>query len=320
MRAIVMEGPKKSKVAEVPTPIPNKGQLLVKVIYNGMCQSECYPWSIATEGQRFGHEPFGIVEQLGENVEGFKIGDRVTGLSDTPAYAEYCIMKQEHTIHVPKNISDEDAIAEPYGCLLSAASRMPIVTPGDSVAVVGAGYMGLGMVSLFKLKGAGKIVVVDPREEARQNALRFGATEVYSPENLPSEYLLNWETWGKSDIFKTGFSTVMEFTGTESGLRLAGEMVCAHGLLGVGGYHDDSERTVDFKLWNVKAIVVNSLHERRPLYQTYCCKNALELISKGLWNFKGVSNNIYTMEEFDIANEVLESKPKGYIKALIKIN
>jgi threonine dehydrogenase-like Zn-dependent dehydrogenase len=320
MRAIVMEGPKKSKVVEVPTPTPAAGELLVKVIYTGMCQSEYYPWSVAKEGQRFGHEPIGIVAQLGENVEGFKLGDRVTGNCNSSAYSEYCIMKQEFAVHVPENISDEDAVGEPLGCLLSAASRMPIVTPGDSVAIVGAGYMGLGMVSLFKLKGAGKIVVVDPREEARENALRFGATEVYSPENLPSEYLLNWDNWGKVDMFKTGFSTVMEFAGTESGLRLAGEMVCAHGLLGIGGYHNDGERRVDFKLWNVKAIVANSLHERRTAYQSYCCKNAIDLISKGLWDFKGVTNNIYTMEEFDMANEVLETKPKGYIKALIKMN
>lgn len=325
MRTIVMEGPRKSKVIQVDIPKINDEQLLVKVKYTGMCHSEWYPWTIAAKGDKFGHEPMGYVAEVGKNVHEFKVGDRVTGLGG--GYSEYIVMDPKLTLIIPENIADEDAVIEPHSCLISAAARVPITTTGDAVAVVGAGYMGLGMVSLLKLKGAGKIVVVDPREEARENALKFGATEVYSPENLPLNYILNWETWGKNNlseqghetnIFNTGFKTVVEFTGTESGLRLAGDMVSAHGFLGIGGYHNDCNRTIDFKLWNVKAIDANSLHERRAEYQIMCCRNGLYMLSKGLWNFKGVCNNIYSMEEFDKANHEMDVKPNGYIKALIK--
>lgn len=325
MKKIIMEGPKKSKVIDVDIPKITPDQLLVKLTYTGLCHSECYPWSVAKAGDSFGHEPVGIVADVGSNVKGFKIGDRVTGLGG--GYAEYIVMDPSLTIHVPDNLSDEDAVAEPLACLLSAASRMPIDTPGDPAAVVGAGYMGLGMISLLKLKGAGKIVAVDPREEARENALRFGATEVYAPEELPQEYLLNWDNWGKpdlsdpgkrTDIFNTGFARVVEFAGTESALRLAGDMVCAHGMLGIGGYHNDRERIVDFKLWNIKAIDANSLHERRMDYLVHCCKNALDLLASGAWDYKGVSTHIYDMKDFDQANHDMLNKPKGFIKALIR--
>ena len=46
----------------------NDNQLLVKVIYTGMCHSEWYPWSIAHEGQTFGHESVGVIEKLGSLI------------------------------------------------------------------------------------------------------------------------------------------------------------------------------------------------------------------------------------------------------------
>jgi threonine dehydrogenase-like Zn-dependent dehydrogenase len=325
MKSLIMEGPEKSKIIDVPMPVIGENQLLVKVKYTGVCHSEMYPWSVASAGERFGHEPMGTVVEAGAKVKGFKAGDRVSGLGG--GYAEYIAMDADKTVIIPDNIADEDAVIEPLSCLISAAARVPVETPGDAAAVVGCGYMGLGIISLLKLKGAGKIVAVDLREEALANALKFGADEAYTPDRLPRGYILNWDNWGKADltrqgeqvdIFNTGFKTVVEFTGTESGLRLAGDMVSAHGFLGIGGYHNDYERTIDFKLWNVKAIMANSLHERRSGYQTRCCKQAVELISSGKWNFTGLATHIYSLDEFDKANEAVRSKPAGHIKAIVR--
>ena len=324
MRQIVMTGPGTSRVEEREIPSIREDELLVRVTYTGMCHSEWYPWSVAKAGETFGHEPVGVVEKVGSAVCGFRPGDRVSGLA--AGYAEYIVMKPERTIHVPDHVPDEDAVLEPLSCLLSGAERVPIPTPGSAVAVVGAGYMGLGMISLLKLKGAGKLIAVDPRPEARENALRFGATEVYAPEELPAHYLLNWESMDQDlsrkdspvDLFHTGIPVVIEFTGTESGLRLAGDMVSAHGFLGVGGYHNDGERRVDFKLWNFKSFTLENLHERRNEYQAELCQKCMDLIASGQWKFTGLSRHIYEMEEFDQANRDMAQKPPGYIKALVR--
>ena len=259
MNRIVMQGPRKSKVVDVDIPRPNDHQLLVKVTYTGMCHSEWYPWSTAFEGQLFGHEPVGVVAEVGKAVTKFKVGDRVTGLG--AGYAEYVLMSESRTVHVPDNLSDVDAIAEPLSCMMSAVSRMPLTLPGEE----------------------------DLARSTEDN-----------------------------HIFELGFQNVMEFAGTPSALALAGEMVRAHGMLCIGGYHNDGPRSVDFTLWNVKAMTVQNAHERRSGFQTECCRNALDLLSSGKWDFKGVTNHIYTMEEFDRANEEMESKPKGYIKAAIR--
>ena len=326
MKEIVMTGPRKSKVIEVPDPQINDDQLLVKVTYTGMCHSEWYPWSIATPGEKFGHESVGVVAGVGKNVKGFKVGDRVTGLGGG-GYKEYIIMEPCKTCHVPDNLEDVDAIVEPLACLLSAAIKMMPEKPGDPIAVVGCGYMGLGMISLFRLCGYGKIVAIDKRPEALENAKKFGATECYLPNEIPTNYILNYSTMGKVDLtrdsnneklFEMGFHDVMEFAGTEDGLRLAGDLVSAHGRLGIGGYHNDAFRSIDYKLWNFKALTTINCHERRVLYEATLCQRCLDLLSSGLWNFKGVTKNIYTMEEFDKGNEDMVVHANGFIKGAVK--
>ncbi len=326
MKRIVMAGPKKSRIIDVDIPKINDNQLLVKVTYTGMCHSEYYPWTIAEEGQVFGHEAIGVVADVGRNVTGFKIGDRVTGLGGG-GYAEYIVMVPEKVMLVPDNLKDEDAVVEPLACIMSGAERIDTGKLGDRVAVVGAGYMGLGLISLLKARGYESVVAIDKRPIALENAKRYGATEVYLPEEMPKHFKLNWETWAKpdltrdghkTDIFNTGFKTVMEFTGTPDGLALAGEMVSAHGTLGIAGFHNDGYRNVDFKLWNMKAMTMHNCHERRIEYEVTLCRRCLALLSSGQWKFTGAANKIYTFEEFDKANEDMINHTDNFIKGLVK--
>ncbi len=325
MKQLIMEGPKKSKVIEVDIPKINDDQLLVKVIYTGMCHSEWYPWTTAHPGQVFGHEAVGVVADKGRNVTGFQIGDRVTGLGGG-GYKEYIVMEPTKAFVVPDNVKSEDAVAEPLGCMMSVAERVDTGKVGDTIVVVGTGYMGLGMVSLFKARGYANVIAVDKREIALENAKKYGATESYLPHEIPAEFRLNWQTWNqpdltrdghKTDIFHTGFQNVVEFTGTQDGLNLAGEMVCAHGNLGIAGYHNDDLRTVDFKLWNMKAMNVFNCHERRIEYEATLCKRAIQLISQRQWKFTGASTHIYRLEEFDQANRDMEMHANNFIKGLV---
>lgn len=326
MKQIIMEGPKKSKIIEVDVPKINDDQLLVKVSYTGMCHSEWYPWSVAKPGDIFGHEAVGVVADMGRNVKGFKIGDRVTGLGGG-GYKEYIVMEPQKAFIVPDNIKTEDAIVEPLACMMSVAERVDTGKLGDTIVVVGTGYMGLGMVSLFKARGYNRIIAVDKREIALENAKKMGATECYLPQDLPLNYKLNWENWEKpdltrdghlTDIFGTGFKTVVEFTGTPDGLTLAGDMVCAHGTLGMAGFHNDTTRTLDLKLWGMKAMTMVNCHERRIEYEATLCKRALDLISQGKWQFTGVTNHIYGMDEFDRGNYEMEEHTNNFIKGAVK--
>lgn len=326
MKKIVMVGPKQSKVIDVDVPKITDDEVLVKVRYTGMCHSEWYPWSVAKPGDEFGHESMGFVAEVGRNVTGFSVGDRVTGLGGG-GYKEYIVMKPEQMMHVPENIADEDAVVEPIGCMMSAGTKMLPRWLGDEIAVVGAGYMGLGMISMFRALGYHNIVAVDVRDEALANAMKYGASSAIHPEELPRDRRLDWETWEspdlrrdghKMDIFNTGFQNVMEFAGTPSALELAGRMTSAHGRLGIGGYHNDSFRNVDFKLWNMKALHITNCHERRIPFEAQLCHHALDMIASGQWKFTGLTTHIYGMEEFDKGNYDMESHAGNFIKGVVK--
>ena len=69
MKQLVMEGPRKSRIIDVPIPEISGSQLLVRVTLTGMCHSEWYPWSTARPGDRFGHETVGVVARVGRNVK-----------------------------------------------------------------------------------------------------------------------------------------------------------------------------------------------------------------------------------------------------------
>ena len=325
MRQMVLAGPRKSKIIEVPIPKYSDDEMLVKVTLTGMCHSEWYPWATAKDGDVLGHESVGVVAEIGKNVKGFKVGDRVTGLGGG-AYKEYIVVSPGKMAHVPDSLKDEDAISEPLACILSAAMKLPVETLGDTIAVVGCGYMGLGAIAAFKAMGYGNIIAVDKRPIALENARKFGATETWLPEELPEMYISNFETIGKADltrsgdnanVFAPGIPTVMEFTGTEDGLQLAGAMVKAHGRLGIGGYHNDGPRTLDWKLWNFKAMTVVNCHERRIEYEATLCPRCLDLVSSGYWKFRGVTR-VYSMEDFDRANEDMETHRDNFIKGAVR--
>ena len=320
MRKMLIDGPRKTKIVEVPIPEINDDRMLVKVTLTGMCHSEFYGWATGSSSA-IGHESVGVVVQVGKNVKGFQVGDRVAGLGGG-AYQEYISVNPQKMAHVPDSLADEDAIAEPLACLLSAAMKLPVITLGDTAAVVGCGYMGLGTISLFKAMGYGNIIAIDKRPEALENAKRFGATEVYLPHEIPKEYILTFETLksisltrdgNNFDILHGGIPTVMEFTGTEDGLRLAGDLVQGHGRLGIGGYHNDGDRKIDYKLWNYKAITTVNCHERRIDYEAELCRRCMELLDRGIWQFKGVTKR-YNVKDFDAVSEMRETHANGFIK------
>ncbi len=311
MKQHYMVGPGRSALRDVPVPVPGGDEILVRMKYCGVCRSEHDAWREAMPGQRFGHEPMGVVERVGAGVTGFAPGDRVSGLL-SPALAEYVLMPARYTVKVPDNIADEDATAEPLSCLVSAISRLPLAAFNDPVGVVGCGYMGLGAISLLKLKAAGPVVAVDVRPQALENARRLGADETYLPHEVPQKYLATWDRGCAG-----GLRVVTEWAESDESLALAARMTAIDGTLGIGAYHTGGNRSVDMQFLNYKAIAAVSLHERKADYQTRCCEAALAMLSSGRWAFRGLTHKAYRLDQFDLAQREIIDKPGGFIKGLI---
>jgi threonine dehydrogenase-like Zn-dependent dehydrogenase len=315
MRFSQLVAPQRSEVVEEPTPAPGAGEVLVRVNACGVCASELHLWQHGRQevAMRFGLEPVGVVEAVGEGAGRFRVGDRVTGLF-AGAYSDLCVSAEDVLLAVPAGVADEAALGEPIACLVNAQRRTPVAL-ADRVAVIGLGFMGLGMLQLIKLRGPSRVVAIDVREEARKHALELGADEVYHPSDVPPDYLLTaFREWNTPK----GLDVVVEASGTQPGLTLAGKMVRAHGVLSILGFHQGGAREVDVEMWNWKAIDVVNAHVRRRADLMESMRIGLELTAKGLLNIGRLVTHQYGLDQVDRAYADLQEKPAGFVKGIVR--
>ena len=314
MKACFLTGPRKTVVRDVAIPEIKDDEILMRVTMVGMCASELHPWM---EGSRLddpvmGHEPVGYVEKVGDRVQHLKVGDRVTAIG-ARCFAEYAALPAQKVIRVPDSIPDDQALGEPLSCLISAAENTPVHL-GDTCAVVGLGYMGTIMTNLIALKGAGRLVAIDGRVECRASALKHGATEFMTPDQVPE--CMKLTRWEDKDL-GYGIDLACEVSGNANALNLAGELVRQHGVLSIEGYHQGGPRSINMELWNWKALTVINGHERRTDYQMQCMRRGLELISVGRLDLSGMVTHRFAPDHLDDAFNAIIQKPEGYIKGVI---
>jgi 2-desacetyl-2-hydroxyethyl bacteriochlorophyllide A dehydrogenase len=285
---------------------PAVGQVAVRILSCGVCASELHAVQDSLESYpvSIGHEPIGVVEAVGSGVEGLREGMRVTG-GFGPSFAERVLADHRHVVAVPDGVATNDAIGEPLGCVVEGKRRTRVVA-GDRVAIAGVGYMGLMMLQLVVMSGAAETVVIDPRADARDAALAFGATEALAPEEIVGN-----EADGEFDV-------VIEASGTQAGLDLATGLVRQHGILSILGYHQ-GPRSVDVQQWNWKAIDVVNAHVRRRDLLNEAIRRGLELIRLGRLQHASLVTHRFGLDGVGEAFQALATKPEGFIKAVVDI-
>jgi len=214
MRAFVLRRPNEVAVIEKPIPTPGPNDAIVKTTAAMICTSDVHTAKgvLPVEADRtLGHEAVGTVWQLGSEVTGFAIGDRVLVNAITPCFqCEYCqrgspsqcggmlggykstIQKdgnlaeyfhvnnaQANLVHIPASVSDEAAL---YATDMLSTGFMGAenagIRLGDTVAIFAQGPVGLSATIGARLLGAGRIIAVetDPKRQALSRA--FGADEI----------------------------------------------------------------------------------------------------------------------------------------------
>lgn len=251
MKAAVYYNNRDIRVEERPVPEVGPGELLIKTMACGLCGGEAMEWyHIRHAPKVMGHEPAGIVAKVGQGVTDFKEGDRVfvnhhvgriqshlalrghftcdpfykKSALNPGAMCQYFVASAEHvrtdTHVIPDSVSFAAAtVIEPWGCVAGGLKRAGI-QPGDTVAIVGCGFMGQGFVTMAPLFGAGKVVALDFSFYRLQKALEMGANHTINPKIEDALKKLKDLNQGRGA--DTVISTVPDTRALELALRLTG--------------------------------------------------------------------------------------------------
>jgi len=309
MRAALLIQPGEVTVTEVKRPTAGPEEVLVEVKSCGVCATDVKKFTGASKAPHLpfilGHEPAGVIAEAGAGVgpelapgtrvavapvftcgqcygcrtglvysQGMGMCEnyQVLGYSTDGAFAEYVVSPARHVHPIPDALSFRDAaLIEPVAACVNGALRATHLPPG-TVAVIGAGFMGLVTVQLLKLLG-NRVIASDLQEKRRQSALKLGADATLDPNVEDVVQQVRALTGGRGAdgvVCAVGGKTV-----TEHGLAMltkGGTLVLL--ASGPGG----TKFEVDLnKMHYDQSVITGSVSYTGPGYQW-----SMELLSQGL--------------------------------------
>ncbi len=261
MKGAVFYGKNDLRVEDIVLPELRPDDVLIKVRACGICGTDMHIFdgdegaAATPPGTVLGHEFSGDVVKIGREVTTVSEGDKVCvdpnkscgkcyfckkgvrhfctelktyGTTDNGAFADYCIVPESQVYKFSNNISyEEAAMTEPVACCLHGMDMCGL-EHGDTVAVIGAGMIGMIMLRLSQLGGAKCVVVIEPIEEKRVQAEKLGADITIDPlnENVVEKLKENGigqidvviECVGKTETLEMG----VEIAGKDSTLMMFG--------------------------------------------------------------------------------------------------
>ncbi|MGF7155592.1 MDR/zinc-dependent alcohol dehydrogenase-like family protein [Novosphingobium gossypii] len=315
MRAAILEGPGAIRIAEVSRPEPGEDEVRIRVEGCGVCASNLEPWAgqewmtYPGEAGGLGHEAWGRIDAVGPGVVGLEPGDRVAAYSFR-AFAEYDIAAAAMTIRLPPQLDGQPFPGEPLGCAFNIFRRSDI-RPGQTVAIIGIGFLGAVLTRLASDAGA-RVIAISRRQESLDLARHYGAAETIP---MHDHYAIIDQV--KQLTGEAMCERVIECVGKQWPLDLAGELVAFGGRLMVAGYHQDGPRQVSMQMWNWKGIDIINAHERDPAVQMQGLREAVEAVASGSFDPTPLYTHRYTLDQLGEALEATRDKPQGFVKALV---
>ena len=343
MKALRWYARKDLRYEDVPEPSPGPGQIKVKVDLAGICGTDLKeyadgPGMIATDKVPLilGHEFVGRIAELGEGVTNFKVGERVTGLgywycgecyyckramynicvnagftglTAEGCMAEYVVIPSYAAYKLPDSVSDElGALVEPLAVALHAV-RQGNVRPGDTVAIVGSGTIGLCVLLAARAAGATDIYVVDKVKRRGELALATGATAFISPEDEDPEQRVKDLTDG------LGADVSFECVGIQATAQLAQKLARSGGnIVIVGVFEAPASMDLFDLMFNQKTMVGS------PIY-VHEAKTVIALLAdKRIDPGKLITAKVPLKDAVEMGFEKLVTNKEDNIKILLQVD
>ncbi|MFC7704833.1 zinc-binding dehydrogenase [Plastorhodobacter daqingensis] len=314
--AAVLSAPGEIRIIETPLPEPGPHEVRVRLEGCGVCASNLGPWAgpdwmeYPTAPGAMGHEGWGVIDALGAQVVGLRPGQRVAILSQN-AYATHDIAPANAVVPLPPALDGQPFPGEPLGCAMNIFARAAI-RPGQSVAIIGVGFLGALLVQLAAQAGA-QVIAISRRQSSLDLAARMGAAHLVPMQD-------HWDIIDQTRDLTGGqfCDCVIECVGKQWPLDLAAELVRERGRLVIAGYHQDGPRQVNMQLWNWRGIDVINAHERDPAVYIDGMRAAVEAVVAGRLTPAPLYSRAYPLSRLDEALDDTRDKPGAFVKAWIR--
>ncbi len=343
MKVAVMKGIRDMQMEERPIPTPKDDEVLVKIEYVGVCGSDLHFFEagrignwIVKDDLVLGHESGGTIVEVGKNVEGLKVGDRVAlepgvgcgkcemckkGLYNLcpdmdfmavpgqrdGVFLEYYAHPAKMCFKLPDNVDTmEGGLMEPLSVGLHAVN-LSGAKMGQSAVVLGCGCIGLVTIMSLKAAGIDEIYAVDVIEKRLNKAKEVGAMEIINGRDVDAVKYIQEKTNGGADL-------VFETAGTEFTTLQTGKMVAKGGSVTLVGMTPNAEITYDIGSLSAQEAVLHTVFRYRNLYPM-----AIKLVSQGKIPLKSIVSHVFDFKDIiEGVNYNIDNKA-DVIKAVIKM-
>jgi len=341
MRAVVIRKPHDAEYGELPQPRITDGQVLVRVAAVGVCLSdvEVYEGTRPEQYVKYpcvpGHEWCGTVAEIGAGVRYLKVGDRVAveghnycgrcffcqrgqtnlcesynelGFTLPGGYAEYVAVRADLAHPFSDLLSFElAALTEPASCAGYGMLGAPI-SPGDTVAIVGPGTIGLLGAAWAKALNAGRIIVIGRNRKNESLARVIGATDFLMVSENPAEQVRALTSGRGADV-------VLEAVGNPTAVALACDVARRGGSVVAAGVAGGRQPlTLESDLFCLKDLRVHGIFA----YTSEIFQKTLRQIEGGALEVRPFITHRLPLEQFGQAFHLLKHRPEPVLKIVLK--
>jgi len=339
MKAAVLYRVRDLRLEDVMTPKIKDDEVLIRIHATGICGTDIHIYRGEWKTRMpiiLGHEFSGVIAEIGRGVSNLNVNDPVVAEPNIPcgscyfcrmskrnyfcenlqavgvtingAFAEYVKIKAANVYRLPKDLSlEEAALIEPLACCIRGVDQAGIRI-GDTVAIIGAGPIGLILLQLAKLAGASMLIQTDMEDARLKMARKLGADYVINiTEEDPVEAIKRLTNGYGTDV-------AIEAVGSPKAITQAMRATRRGGRLNIFGVspQDAVWEVKPFELYDKELTITTSY--RSP----FTFQRAVKIVSSRKVNLKPLISHVFRLEEIQRAFEVAEKRLEDAVKVLVK--
>jgi threonine dehydrogenase-like Zn-dependent dehydrogenase len=299
-------------------PVPTEREVRVKIKWVGICGSdlEAYRGTRAAEfvsvPARLGHEVAGVIDSVGEKVNGLKVGDKVTCRYVWGAFAQYIVCDPFNVRKLPEDFPMKAvSLIEILPGIIHAA-ELSRIDASKNVLVMGQGVSGLILTQVLRLYAPRRLVVTDLHDYNLELARSYGATDTYKIDEKaanPYEQLMK--------DFPDGFDVVIPCLLEGDGMIDAIELSAMCGKIVMYGCIGVCNKPVDFFKVHRKRLEIYSTEPRRDIDMRRFFDDSIQLVTDGIINTEEIITDEIPLSKLDEAFRLRDNPPEGTIHVIV---